>query len=60
MLTKLIAARIDNGWVLTETGKEADGSTYKHTRSYKNEKEVLAEFKHALDVDQTKLDKEDD
>lgn len=58
MLTKIIAQRIDNGWVLTETGKEADGSTYKHTRSFKDENAILQQFRRALEVDQKKLDEE--
>jgi hypothetical protein len=59
MLTKVVAERIDNGWILTETGKEADGSTYKHTRSFKDEKQVLAVFSQSLEISQTKLDKSD-
>jgi hypothetical protein len=58
MLTKILAQRIDNGWVMTETGKEADGSTYKKTRSFKDEKAVLHAFTHALEVSQTRLDEE--
>jgi len=45
---------------VTETGKEADGSTYKHTKSFKDEKAVLAAFGHSLEVSQTKLDQGED
>lgn len=61
MLTKLVAQRIDNGWLLIETGKEADGSTYKHTRSLANEKAVIDAIGRSLEMGQRKLDdKEED
>jgi hypothetical protein len=56
MLTKLVAQRIDNGWLIVLTGKEVDGTTFKHTKSYKDEKEIIATMKQALEIDQAKLD----
>jgi hypothetical protein len=56
MIIKIIAQRIDNGWLLTLTGKEVDGTTFKHTRAIAKEKEILATMKQALEIDQTKLD----
>ena len=56
MMTKLVVERIDNGWIIRETGREVDGSTYKDTRSLDNEKDVMLACGHALDIDQMRLE----